>query len=102
MLGESLSSCDFTASNASIESMATLTIRQLDDRTKARLRVQAAHHGRSMEEEAREILRSALSRAQTQGGNLAESIRKRFSAFGGIELELPKRDPLRQPPDFAA
>ena len=41
--------------------MATLTIRQLDEKTKTRLRVRAAHHGRSMEEEAREILRSALS-----------------------------------------
>jgi len=85
-----------------LNAMATLTIRQLDERTKARLRVQAAHHGRSMEEEAREILRSALTRVETEGGSLAESIRKRFAAFGGVELELPKRDPLRQPPDFAA
>src|SRR4029453_510376 len=41
-----------TASNASIQGMATLTIRQLDQQTKTRLRVRAAHHGRSMEEEA--------------------------------------------------
>lgn len=82
--------------------MATLTIRQLDERTKSRLRVVAAHHGRSMEEEAREILRSALTRLPTGKSNLAESIRQRFSSFGGVELELPKRDPLREPPDFAA
>jgi antitoxin FitA len=82
--------------------MATLTIRQLDDKTKSKLRVQAAHHGRSMEEEAREILRSALTTVRPQKKNLAESIRQRFAAFGGVELELPKRDPVRQPPDFAA
>ena len=78
--------------------MATLTIRQLDDKTKARLRVQAAHHGRSMEEEAREILRSALTVASPMGGNLAEAIRRRFSALGGLELELPRRDSIRQVP----
>jgi len=82
--------------------MATLTIRQLDEKTKARLRVQAAHHGRSMEEEAREILRSALTAVRAEKRNLAGSIRRRFSAFGGVELELPKRDRLRHPPDFAA
>ena len=40
--------------------MATLTIRSLDDHTKAQLRIQAARHGRSMEEEVRRILRSAI------------------------------------------
>jgi antitoxin FitA len=82
--------------------MATLTIRQLDERTKARLRVQAAHHGRSMEEEAREILRSSLTAVRPKESNLAESIRERFAPFGGVELETPKRDPIRQLPDFAA
>lgn len=81
--------------------MPTLTIRQLDEKTKCRLRVQAAHHGRSMEAEAREILRSALTTVRPKTRNLADSIRQRFSALGGIELELPKRDPVRQPPDFA-
>jgi len=89
------------AGNDSIECMATLTIRQLDEKTKSRLRVQAAHHGRSMEEEARAILRSALTSARPQKRNLAESIRERLSAFGGVELELPKRGPMREPPDFA-
>ena len=69
----------FVASNDSIDSMATLTIRQLDEKTKARLRVRAAHHGRSMEEEAREILRSALTTASPVRGNLAEAIHRRFA-----------------------
>ena len=80
--------------------MATLTIRQLDEKTKARLRVQAAHHGRSMEEEAREILRSALTSSSSGRGNLAEAIRRRFAAFGGFEFELPRRDSVRQAPGF--
>jgi plasmid stability protein len=81
--------------------MATLTIRQLDEKTKTRLRVRAAHHGRSMEEEAREILRSALRAASPAKANLAETIRRRFAALGGQELELPRRDPIREVPDLA-
>ena len=80
--------------------MATLTIRQLDENTKTRLRVRAARHGRSMEEEAREILRSALETSQSPRLNLAEAIRRRFAAFGGVELALPGRDAIRQAPDL--
>jgi antitoxin FitA len=81
--------------------MATLTIRQLDEKTKARLRVRAAHHGRSMEEEAREILRSALTTTSfSTPGNLAETIRRRFAAFGGVELPALERDALRDTPGF--
>jgi plasmid stability protein len=80
--------------------MASLMIRRLDDKTKSRLRVRAAHHGRSMEEEAREILRSALSASPAANANLAEAIRKRFAVFGGVELEPPRRDRIRHAPDF--
>ncbi len=80
--------------------MPTLTIRQLDENTKTKLRVRAAHHGRSMEEEAREILRSALTASAPQG-NLAEAIRRRFVRLGGIELELPRRDAIRKSVEFA-
>ncbi len=82
--------------------MASLMIRKLDEKTKSRLRVQAAHHGRSMEEEARDILRSALTRPQQEKGSLAKAIRQRFAAFGGVDLEIPRRGPTRQPPDFGA
>jgi plasmid stability protein len=80
--------------------MATLTIRQLDEKTKTRLRVQAAHHGRSMEEEARDILRSALTASPPGKGNLAEAIRRRFAEFGGLEFESPQRDAIRHTPSF--
>jgi plasmid stability protein len=53
-----------------------------------------------MEEEAREILRSALTASSPAKGNLAETIRRRFAAFGGVELELPRRDAVRQAPGF--
>ncbi len=80
--------------------MASLTIRNLDDPLKARLRIQAATHGRSMEEEARTILRAALSAEPEKPGNLAERIRARFAPYGGVELELPQREPMRDPPTF--
>ena len=80
--------------------MAAITIRKLDDATKTRLRVRAAHHGRSMEEEAREILRSALVMSSRPEENLAEAIRRRFAPLGGVELELPRRDSVRPPPRF--
>lgn len=79
--------------------MATLTIRRLDEKTKAKLRVRAAHSGRSMEEEAREILRLALERQPAAGTDLATAIRELFRPLGGVELELPERGPIREPPD---
>ena len=79
--------------------MASITIRNLDEETKSRLRIQAAQHSRSMEEEVRNILRAALEGATSQPLNLAESIRGRFEPLGGVELQLPAREPMREPPD---
>ena len=80
--------------------MATMTIRNIDDQLKARLRVQAAQHGRSMEDEARDILRAALSAEPSSGVSLIEAIRTRVMPFGGIELELPTREAVRHPPQL--
>jgi antitoxin FitA len=79
--------------------MATLTIRQLDEKTKTRLRVRAAHHGRSMEEARRSC--AQLNRYLTGKGKLAETIHRRFAELGGLEFELPRRDTIRQAPEFA-
>ncbi|MDE0203730.1 MAG: plasmid stabilization protein [Rhodospirillaceae bacterium] len=79
--------------------MASITIRNLDDGVKSRLRVRAAEHGRSMEEEARVILRDAVG-TEAGADNLASAIRARFAPFGGVELELSPREPMREPPDF--
>jgi plasmid stability protein len=65
--------------------MASITIRNLDDTLKSRLRIQAAMHGPSMEDEARDILRSALRCEPTRKGSLAASIRARFAPLGGVE-----------------
>lgn len=80
--------------------MASLIIRKVDEKTKSRLRLQAARHGRSMEEEAREILRSSLTRAPQTTGSLADAVRRRFAPFGGVELHIPQRGPGREPPAF--
>jgi plasmid stability protein len=80
--------------------MASMTIRKLNDTLKSRLRVQAAHHGRSMEEEARQILKAALSPQPSRKRNLAESIRRHVTPLGGVELALPPREPVRRPPKF--
>jgi len=83
--------------------MATMIIRNLDDDVKTRLRIRAARHGRSMEEEARSILRAALtpeSREPATGAALVKAIRARVEPFGGVKLELPQRIPMREPPDF--
>ena len=71
--------------------MASMTIRNLDEDIKQRLRVQAAEHGRSMEEEARAILRTALTEAASPT-NLAQAIRARFAPLGGVELDIPPRE----------
>lgn len=74
--------------------MASITIRKLDDEVKARLRIRAAGNGRSMEEESLLILREAVNR-KTAPENLASAIRARFAPLGGVELELPPREPAR-------
>ena len=77
--------------------MASITIRDIDERFKARLRVQAAHHGRSMEEEARDILRTALSTGRSRKGSLVTCIRARIEPLGGVELEIAPREAIREP-----
>ncbi|NUB43845.1 plasmid stabilization protein [Fertoebacter nigrum] len=79
--------------------MASITIRNLDDDVKRRLRVRAAEHGRSMEEEARDILRQVVGQPSVPR-NLGEAIHARFAALGGVELDLPARTPMRASPDF--
>ena len=81
--------------------MASITIRNLDDNVKTRLRVRAAEHHRSMEEEVRIILRDAVNGDRAGPRNLATFTRECFSSVGGVELELPPRGLMREPPDFS-
>ncbi len=77
-----------------------VTIRGLAPALKARLRVRAAHHGRSMEAEARAILEAALAAPEEDPTDLAAFARGLFAPLGGAELELPPREPARDPPDL--
>ena len=77
--------------------MASILIRNLDERTKARLRVRAAHNGRSMEDEARTLLRNALE-SEPERADLGTAIRRRFEKLGGVEIDIAPREPMRDPP----
>ena len=86
--------------------MASITVRKIEDELKQRLRVRAAEHGHSMEEEARSILRLALGEDGTPAKNavpekdLGTAIHELFKPFGGVELEIPPREPMRELPRF--
>lgn len=80
--------------------MATLTIRNLDAGLKERLRVRAARHGHSMEAEVRDILQDTLKEPERPESNLYQRIRARFAPLGGVDLDLPPREPASDPPRF--
>ena len=71
--------------------MASITVRNLEEGLKRRLRVQAAENGRSMEEELRVILRTALYHQPPTQKDLAAAIRARFAPLGGVELINPRK-----------
>lgn len=78
--------------------MASITIRDLDPELKAKLRIRAARHGRAMEEEVRAILRAALAEGDPTPASLGQAIQSRFRGLGGVELSIPPRDAMREPP----
>lgn len=80
--------------------MTSLTIRNLDEESRRRLCIQAAENGRSMEQEARAILHTALDEDVVPTKKLGTAIHERFKPFGGVELEIPSREPMREPPQF--
>ncbi len=53
-----------------------------------------------MEQEARDILRAALDGDAAPNRNLGTAIHELFRPFGGVELEIPPREPMREPPRF--
>ena len=79
--------------------MATLTIRDLDDSLKLKLRLRAAGQNRSMEEEARQILRAALlgGQPQAESGAFVARMRERFAGLGDVQLPIEPREPVRSP-----
>jgi len=87
-----------TAINAIIDSMASITIRRLPENTKRRLRIRAARNGRSMEQEARELLETGLARADAEPENLGESIRRYLLPWAESNSRFlpPRQDPRDQ------
>lgn len=78
--------------------MGTLTIRQLDERTHARLRGRAAAHGRSVEAEVRAILDAAVNLPEQ---NFLLALHESLAEVGGVDLELPERVGPLDPVEFS-
>ncbi|MGH6816530.1 MAG: FitA-like ribbon-helix-helix domain-containing protein [Hyphomicrobiaceae bacterium] len=87
--------------------MTGITVSHIDDTLTEWLRARAAGHGRSIAAEAHDILRQALRHEESariattpMPGNLGEAIRAIVEPIGGIELDIPPREPIREPPKF--
>ncbi len=80
--------------------MAAVSVRDLDDTVRERLRVRAAKHGRSMEAEIRAILTDAVS-VPTDPKGLAQTLLTRFGDLGGVDLELPSRAEIPRAADLS-
>lgn len=81
--------------------MAAVSIRNLDDDVKERLRMRAASHGRSMESEIRAILVEAVTEPDQHRGMLA-TLMERFGDLGGVDLEVPARATSPRAADLSA
>jgi len=81
--------------------MASITIRSLDDSLKAMLRLQAAQHGHSMEQEAREILCKSVLPPPHET-SFAQRINRRFASYKVDSLPIPARKASRKPPKLKA
>ena len=79
--------------------------RPIDERVEEALRQRASDNGRTVEEEARQVLRAAVGDGASASipapRNLAAATAKRFASLGGVELSLPEREPVREPPNFS-
>ena len=71
--------------------MAAITVRNLDDHVKQRLRVRAARHGRSMEAEVRAIIVEAVG-VEVEPKNILMALHERFGELGGVDLDIPPRN----------
>ena len=86
-------------SNDMLSVMTQITIRQIDDSVRFKLKMRAAAKGRSLEAELREIITQAASEEPVLQ-NVGRSILARFQRLGGVELNIPPRSPERKRPNF--
>ena len=80
--------------------MSSITVRNLDEAVKNSLRLRAARHGWSMEQEVRQILQQTVAPEQAEAVSFAERINRRFAGLEAESLSLPARKPARKPPGF--
>lgn len=80
--------------------MASITIRDLPDKTKETLRVRAAQEGVSLEAFVRQLLQDVSQQRRQKPASLFELSRELFGGNKGVELELPPRNTARPVVDF--
>ena len=80
--------------------MGSITVRNLDESVKNSLRIRAARHGWSMEQEVRQILRQTVAPEQTEAVSFAERINRRFAGLDAESLSVAARKPARTAPGF--
>ena len=78
--------------------MNSIKIDNLEDRLALRLAIRASESGRTVEEEALEILRTALQKETPPEKGLGTALHNLFKPIGGVDLEIPEREPMREPP----
>jgi antitoxin FitA len=105
MQGQRNDGIDSNDSNAIIADMASITIRNLPEATKQRLRIRAAERGHSMEEEARGLIERGLAAVPKphDGGKWVDDMLAKMKAIGDAEVDLviPEHEPVGNPPDFS-
>lgn len=77
--------------------MSSITVRNLDESIKTGLRLRAARHGCSVEQEVRQILRQVVMPEQADESSFAERINRRFAGLKADDLPIPARRPARLP-----
>jgi plasmid stability protein len=80
--------------------MSSITVRNLDESVKAGLRLRAARHGWSMEQEVRQILQQTVAPEQAGARSFAEQINQRFAGLDAESLPVPARKPARDAPEL--
>lgn len=80
--------------------MAAISVRDLDDGVRERLRVRAASNGQSMEAEIRDILTAAVSEPEP-AADLFSTLLDRFGELGGADLPIPARSAPARAADFS-
>lgn len=80
--------------------MASITVRNLDESVKTSLRLRAARHGWSMEQEIRHILQTTVAPEQAGQVSFAERVNRRFAGLNVESLAIPPRQIARKPPEI--